>query len=51
MNFASGFAAQWLTSGFTVDLAAGGTVQLGMQCNTASLTGVQPVAFALTRVA
>jgi len=43
--------AEWLTSGFTVDLAAGGTVQLGLQCSTGGLTGVQPVAFSLTRVA
>ena len=51
MNFYAGDGQQWLTSGFTVDLAAGGTLQLALECSTSGLTNVQPIAFCLTRVA
>lgn len=51
MNFANGFGQQFVSSGFTLQLAAGDTVELGMQASTSGVTGVQPEAFALTRVA
>lgn len=51
MNFASGFGQQVITSGFTLQCAAGDTIELGLIASTAGVAGVQPSAFALTRVA
>lgn len=51
MNFASGFGVQVITSGFTLQLNATDTLQLGLIASTAGVAGTQPSAIAVTRVA
>lgn len=51
INFPAASGAQYITTGFTVQLNAGDTLQLGLQATTSGVTGVQPMAFSMTRVA
>lgn len=50
MNFASGYGAQWLSNSHPVQLAAGGTVQLGLVGSTNGIANTQPLSFALHRI-
>lgn len=50
INFPAASGAQYITTGFTLQLAAGDTVQLALQATTSGVSGVQPMAFSLTRV-
>lgn len=51
MNFASGYGAQWISCGHSVQLAAGSTLQLAIIGSTNGITNTTPLSFAIHRVA